>query len=260
MTTGKSENGKSFDPQFVSVSSPHIKWIETKRGNENISNKMKCCCSTRTALLSLRKHNKDLTLTLSDSPGLVLGLLTVDADVDVRGQSRLGGDGSVGDVTPEYGAVLLLAGDQLQDTHGVAVLVVGQAGVAGQLSPVREAEPGDVRWRRPSSTGAAEAVGLTLHRLQAGPGDGGLAGRQEDGEADGGGVELHPGAVLLHSALELSVVSLVVCVRDVEIIATLGWAGLHPAVITVRTKSSDRGGNLASQNKDTLAWPGLAWS
>ena len=68
---------------------------------------------------------------------MFLFLLTIDADLDVRAESWLGRDCSVGDVTPEYRAVLLFAGDDLQHADGVAILVVGQAGVASHLSSVR---------------------------------------------------------------------------------------------------------------------------
>ena len=220
---------------------------------------MKCCSTLYSleSLLSQRKPNKNLAITVSDSPSQPCFILTIDADLDVRAQSWLGRDGSVGDVTPEYRPVLLLPGDQLQHTDGLAVLVVGQGGVAHHLRPVRQAEPGDVGRRGTPCTGAGQAVRLPLHRLRAGLGDGRGAGGEEDSEADGGRVELHPGPVLLHATLELPVVSLVVCVRDVEIIATLGWAGLHPAVITVRTKSSERGGNIGQSEQRHANLPAL---
>ena len=184
-------------------------------------------------------------------------LLTVDTDGDIRGERRPGGDGSVRHVTPEYRPVVLLPGEDFQSAHRLPVPATGQAGVALHLRPVRETEPGDLRWRRAASTGAGQTEGLALHSLHAGLGDGGGARGQQNSEADGGRVELHPGPVLLDSTLELAIVSLVVCVRDVEIIATLGWAGLHPAVITVRTKSSERGGNIGQSEQRHANLPAL---
>ena len=163
-------------------------------------------------------------------------LLTVDTDGEVCAESCLGGDGSIGHVTPEYRSVVLLPWDDLQLADGLAVPAVGQSGVAGQVSSVRESEPGDLRRRRASPAGAGEAVGLALHRLHAGLGDGWRSGGEEDRQADGDGVELHPGPVLLHPTLELAVVPVVVCVRYVQVVPSLSRAGLHPAVITVRTK------------------------
>ena len=184
-------------------------------------------------------------------------LLTVDTDGDIRGERRPGGDGSVRHVTPEYRPVVLLPGEDFQSAHRLPVPATGQAGVALHLSPVRETEPGDLRWRRAASTGAGQTEGLALHSLHAGLGDGGRPGGQQDRQADGDRVELHPSAVLLHPTLKLSIVTVVVGVRDVEVIPPLARAGLHPAVITVRTKSSERGGNIGQSEQRHANLPAL---
>ena len=183
--------------------------------------------------------------------------LTIDADVDAGPQGMGGGDGPVVDVTLVLDAVVLLPGDDLEDADRLRVPVLGPGEVGDEGDVAVAAGPGDVRGGGAAAGGAAQQEGLALHRLHAGLGDGGGARGQQNSEADGGRVELHPGPVLLDSTLELAIVSLVVCVRDVEIIATLGWAGLHPAVITVRTKSSERGGNIGQSEQRHANLPAL---
>ena len=81
--------------------------------------------------------------------------------------------------------------------------------------------PGDGGGRAASQGGAGEGVLLPLHGLAGRLHHCRLLRRKEDGESNSLGKKLDPGAVLLDPALELPVVSVVVCVGDLQVISTL---------------------------------------
>ena len=158
----------------------------------------------------------------------LLTTLTVDADVDARGQGVRGGDGPVVDVTLVLHAVILLPGNDLKHADSVRVLVRGPGEVGHQGDVTQPPAPGDVRSWGASFAGAAEHIGLALHRLDTGLGDGGGPGGEQHRDAHRHRVQLHPSAVLLDATLEPPVVPVIVGVGEVQIISALAWLVIHP--------------------------------
>ena len=154
--------------------------------------------------------------------------LTIDADVDTRSKRHWRGDCPVGNIASVLHSIILLPRNDLQNTDCLRILVRGLAHV-GRKREVTEATcPCDVRRGRASTWGAAKLIRLPLHSLHAGLGDGGGAGGQEDGEAHRDRVQLHPRTVLLDPTLKFSVISVVICVGQMEIISSFSWLMVHP--------------------------------
>ena len=166
--------------------------------------------------------------------------LTIDRDVDGLCEDSHGWKRPAGDLALILRPIVLLARQDRHHAHRLPLPVRGGNKLCWQGLAIPLSHPGDGGGRAASQGGAGEGVLLPLHCLAGRLHHRRLLRRKQDRQSNCLCEELHPGSVLLDPALKPSVVPVVVCVRDLQVIPTLQSGLLNAAslhVISLHTSS-----------------------